>query len=61
VLYPVPGGPRVAALRELGRRLAAMETPVSVSMTTWVFDRDADGGTAAACLDALDGLLGKER
>lgn len=58
VLYPVPGGPRVGALRELGRRLAATRAPVSVSMTTWTFDRDLDGATATACLDALDGLLG---
>src|SRR5262245_20522119 len=61
VLYPVPGGPRVSALRELGRRMNAARAPVSVSVTTWVFDRDADGGTATACLDALDGLLGAER
>jgi arginase len=61
VLYPVPGGPRVPALRELGRRMSATRAPVSVSVTTWVFDRDADGTTAAACLDALDGLLGVER
>jgi len=61
VLYPVPGGPRRADLVELGRRLAARTAPVSVSMTTWVFDRDADGRTGEACLAALEGLLGKER
>jgi arginase len=60
VLYPVPGGPRAAALVELGRRLAAVSAPVSVSMTTWVFDRDADGRTAEACLAVLDGQTGKE-
>ena len=61
VLYPVAGGPRPSEIVELGRRLAARNTPVSVSMTTWVFDRDADGRTAEACTTALEGLLAKER
>lgn len=60
VLYPVPGGPRVAGLVELGRRLSERSVPVSVSMTTWVFDRDADGRTGEACFTALEGLLAKE-
>jgi arginase len=55
--YPVPGGPRVSALQALGRQLAAMGAPVSVSVTTWDFDRDPDGRTARACLEALGGLL----
>jgi arginase len=57
--YPVPGGPRVPALHDLGRHLAAMGAPLSVSVTTWAFDRDADGCTATACLQALAGLLGQ--
>ncbi|HVQ34486.1 MAG TPA: arginase family protein [Candidatus Bathyarchaeia archaeon] len=61
VLYPVAGGPRCSELVELGRKLAARGAPVSVSMTTWVFDRDADGRTAEACTTALEGLLAKER
>jgi arginase len=60
VLYPVAGGPRCTELVELGRRLAARKAPMSVSMTTWVFDRDADGRTAEACTTALEGLLAKE-
>ena len=60
VLYPVAGGPKASALIELGRRLAERSGPVSVSMTTWVFDRDADGRTGETCLRVLDGLLAKE-
>lgn len=55
--YPVPGGPRVSAVRALGRHLAALGGAVSVSVTTWAFDRDPDGRTATACLQALDGFL----
>ncbi len=58
MLYPVPGGPRVSALQALGRQLAAASSPVSVSVTTWAFDRDPEGRTARACLQALSGLLG---
>jgi len=56
--YPVPGGPRVSALQDLGRHLATMRAPMSVSVTTWAFGRDADGRTRTACLQALGGLLG---
>jgi arginase len=55
--YPVPGGPRVSALQALGRQLAVGGAPISVSVTTWDFDRDQDGRTARACLEALGGLL----
>jgi arginase len=57
--YPVPGGPRVRALQAFGRQLASRGVPISVSVTTWAFDRDADGRTATACLQALAGLLGQ--
>lgn len=57
--YPVPGGPRVGALQALGRHLAALGAPISVSVTTWAFERDSDGRTRAACLQALAGLLGQ--
>lgn len=55
--YPVPGGPRVGAVRALGHHLAALGGAISVSVTTWAFDRDPDGRTATACLHALDGFL----
>ena len=55
--YPVPGGPRVSAVRALGRHLAVLGGAISVSVTTWAFDRDPDGRTATACLRALDGFL----
>src|SRR5512134_2802831 len=57
--YPVPGGPRLGALQAFGRQLASRGAPISVSVTTWAFDRDADGRTATACLQALAGLLGQ--
>jgi len=59
VLYPVPGGPSVAALEVLGHHLAPLASPVSISLTTWAFERDPDRRTATACLRALSGLLGR--
>ncbi|MFN8060301.1 MAG: arginase family protein [Vicinamibacterales bacterium] len=53
VAFPVPGGPSLAALEQCAACLASSGAIASVSMTTWAFERDTDGRTAAACLRAL--------
>lgn len=60
MLYPAPGGPKLAELGTLGRHLASSAMPVSVSMTTWNFDADTGRRTERACLEALALLLGGE-
>lgn len=55
--YAVAGGPRLLEVAALGRHLAAAGAPVSVSVTTWAFDRDPERVTEAACLRALASLL----
>lgn len=59
MLYPVQGGPRLVQLEAFARQLAARSPPVSVSLTTWAFDRDPDRRTETACLQALAALLGQ--
>lgn len=60
MLYPAPGGPRLAELGALGRHLTGSAAPVSVSVTTWDFERDTGRRTERACLEALGLLLGGE-
>ncbi|HET7039128.1 MAG TPA: arginase family protein, partial [Gemmatimonadales bacterium] len=43
--YPTAGGPSLATLREVGRRLAGTGRVVAVSLTTWDLEADRDGRT----------------
>lgn len=56
--WATPGGPRAAELAAVLGRLSTTARPISVSMTTWAFDRDADRATERACLKVLSALLG---
>jgi len=58
MMYPVSGGPSVAALRELAAALHRTHDIVAVSTTVWALDRDVDGRTERACLRVLDALAG---
>jgi arginase len=58
VLYPVPGGPTVDELCAFAVKLRARAHLVSASMTTWSFDRDADGRTAAASWRVFREIVG---
>jgi arginase len=58
MMYPVPGGPSVAALRHVAEALHRAHNVVAVSMTAWSIDRDEDGRTERACLDVLWALAG---
>jgi arginase len=55
--YPVRGGPRLATLREVGRRLAGTGRVVAASLTTWDLDADPGGRTERACLSALRAIV----
>jgi arginase len=48
MLYPAAGGPGVAALEAVLRRMTARWRVVSVSLTTWALDRDPTGATEEA-------------
>jgi arginase len=55
--YATDGGPRLPELEAMAAWLALAARPVSVSVTTWAFDRDADRHTEQACLRVLRALL----
>jgi arginase len=57
MLYPVPGGPSLAIMRDVLGALAATGRVQAVSMTTWVPDLDTDGRSRKACTRMLDALL----
>jgi len=57
--YATAGGPRLPELEAAAAWLALAARPVSVSMTTWAFDRDMDRHTEHACLRILSALLGR--
>jgi arginase len=57
-MFPVAGGPSVAALVAMAADLHRTHDIVAVSMTTWELDRDEDGRTERACLTVLDALSG---
>jgi arginase len=57
--YATAGGPRLPELETAAAWLACAARPVSVSMTTWSFDQDADRHTEQACLRILSALLGR--
>ncbi|HEY8550938.1 MAG TPA: arginase family protein [Vicinamibacterales bacterium] len=60
MLYPVPGGPSAAAVRDLLETLVRTRDVAGASMTLWALDRDADGATARACIDAVTPLLASD-
>jgi arginase len=55
--YPTAGGPRLPELEAMAGWLAMTARPVSVSVTTWAFEQDADRRTEQACLRVLRALL----
>ncbi len=57
MLYPVTGGPTVAAMTELARRLRETNRVAAVSVTVWSLDRDHDRRTEQACMSVLDALV----
>ncbi len=57
MLYSTAGGPRVAELEEVLRRLAARSRVVSVSLTTWALDRDATRITEEAVWRVLQAAV----
>jgi arginase len=57
MLYPASGGPRTEALETAIRRLAARTDVVSVSLTTWAFDRDPARATERAVLRVFRAAL----
>lgn len=59
MLYPVKGGPSLAALRKLAERLASDWQIKAVSMTLWKLDADHDRRTERASMALFQALLGK--
>jgi arginase len=57
MLYPVAGGPTVAAARRLAGRLEGERNVASVSLTLWDLAADRDRRTERACLSVLDALV----
>ncbi len=58
MLYPTAGGPSLSEACAVMESLAATGRVVSVSVTVWSFERDADGKTAKACMRLLQALVG---
>lgn len=56
VHYPASGGPRLAELEAVMRRLVSAARPASVSMTTWIVDQDTDGRSQQAAMRVLDAI-----
>jgi arginase len=56
VHYPASGGPRLAELEAAVRRLVSNARPVSVSLTTWIVDQDANGRSQQAAMRLLDAI-----
>lgn len=57
MLYPVSGGPTVATMTDVARRIRATDRLAAVSVTVWALDRDHDRRTERACLSVLDALV----
>lgn len=57
MLYPAAGGPGVAALEAVLRRLTARSRVVSVSLTTWALDRDPNGTSEETVWRVLQAAL----
>lgn len=57
--YATAGGPGVVELAAMASHLSVTARPVSVSVTTWAFDQDADRSTERACLRVLSALLAR--
>jgi arginase len=55
--YPVTGGPTVATLTDVARRIRASDRLAAVSVTVWALDRDQDRQTERACMGVLDALV----
>ncbi len=58
--YPVKGGPTLNTLREMVKRLANTGRVVSVSMTLWDFEQDADRRTEHASMALLKAAIGDD-
>jgi arginase len=58
MLYPADGGPSVAALEAVLARLSRRCRVVSVSLTTWLLDRDSSGATEKAVWRVVHAILG---
>ena len=58
MMYPAAGGPSVADLRRMAQALHRTHAVVTVSMTVWDLERDADEQTERSCLSVLDALVG---
>lgn len=56
-LYPVKGGPTVAALIEVAQQIRETNRLAAVSMTAWALDRDDDRTTERACISVLEALV----
>ncbi|OFV92204.1 MAG: hypothetical protein A3J75_03605 [Acidobacteria bacterium RBG_16_68_9] len=57
MLYPAGGGPGVAALETVLRRVTGRSRVISVSLTTWALDRDPTGATEEAVWRVLQAAL----
>jgi arginase len=57
MLYPAAGGPGIAALEQVLRRLTTRCRVVSASLTTWALDRDDAGTTEEAVWRVLQAAL----
>lgn len=55
--YAAPGGPSVAAVRRMFRRLAESGRVAVVSLSSWAPELDEDGRSQRACLSLLEELL----
>ncbi len=60
MLYPVKGGPSVAAMTDVARRMYETGRLAAVSVTAWAIARDHDRRTERACLGVLDALVGAD-
>ncbi|MEJ2747551.1 MAG: arginase family protein [Anaerolineae bacterium] len=58
VSYPVPGGPSVAAMRQVFRYLAQTGKVTAVSLSAWNPQLDKDGHSREVALGLLTDLLG---
>ena len=56
--YPAPGGPSVALMEQVFRRLAADSQIVAVSLSAWNAKQDQDGKSATVSMFLLRTLIG---
>jgi arginase len=54
--YPVKGGPTIAVMKDVARRIHETNRLAAVSVTVWALDRDRDRNTERACLSVLSAL-----